>query len=160
MSAQIEHAAWSAAPLTKFRTPRSRRDTVSRVGLLARLLQSVQANPLTLVCAPGGSGKTTLLAQLADQAARSLTVLWVALDADDNDANRFFATLMTAVEPLGLAWETDPRTLLANVAGGGRQTRAALAALVNALCTTSATRIVIILDDLHRLAIHACEAGP
>jgi LuxR family maltose regulon positive regulatory protein len=152
MSAEIEQAsAWSAAPLTKFRTPRSRRDSVPRSELLARLLRSVESNPLTLVCAPGGSGKTTLLTQLADQAARSLTVLWVALDADDNDTNRFFATLMKAVEPLGLAWETDPRALLANVAGGGRQTRAALAALVNALCTTAASRIVIILDDLHRL---------
>jgi LuxR family maltose regulon positive regulatory protein len=151
MSAELEHpTAWNA-PLTKFRTPRSRKDAVPRAALLARLQQSVETNPLTLVCAPGGSGKTTLLAQFANRTQPTLAVRWVALDEDDNDANRFFASLIKAVEPLGLTWEADPRTLLAHVADGGRQTRAALAALVNALCTASANRIVIILDDLHRL---------
>jgi LuxR family maltose regulon positive regulatory protein len=101
----------SAIPLTKFRIPRLRRDTVPRAALLARLLQSVESNPLTIVRAPGGSGKTVLLSQLAAGIGGSREVLWVALDGDDNDANRFFA----------------------------------------ALCTTAAERVVIVLDDLHRL---------
>src|SRR5690606_18945074 len=68
-----------AIPLTKFRVPRLRRDTVPRAPLLARLLQSVEANPLTIVRAPGGSGKTVLLSQLVAAIGDSRKVLWVAL---------------------------------------------------------------------------------
>ncbi len=86
-----------AIPLTKFRIPRLRRDTVPRAALLARLLHSVEANPLTIVRAPGGSGKTVLMSQLAAGLSDTRRVLWVALDGDDNDANRFFAALCRAV---------------------------------------------------------------
>ncbi len=139
------------APQTKFRAPRVRHDTVARAPLLARLVRSVEVNPVTVVCAPAGSGKTTLLAQLAADASHGMTVLWVALDGDDNSANRLFLALVQAVEPLGLTWESDPRSLGAGLTGPGPQTRAALAALVNALCTSPARRIVFVFDDLHRL---------
>ncbi|HEU4530702.1 MAG TPA: LuxR C-terminal-related transcriptional regulator [Steroidobacteraceae bacterium] len=139
------------APQTKFRAPRVRHDTVTRGPLLARLVRSVEMNPVTLVCAPAGSGKTTLLAQLAADASHGMTVLWVALDGDDNSANRLFLALVQAVEPLGLTWESDPRSLGAGLTGPGPQTRAALAAFVNALCTSPARRIVFVFDDLHRL---------
>ena len=36
--------------------------------------------------------------------------------------------------------------------GAGAQTRAALAAAVNALCTSVAPRIVLVFDDFHRVA--------
>lgn len=141
----------SAIPLTKFRVPKLRWDTVPRATLLARLLQSVEANPLTIVRAPGGSGKTVLMSQLAAGLGGTRRVLWVALDGDDNDANRFFAALCRAVAPLDLTWEVDPNALAATAAASKAQLRAALAALVNALCTTAAERVVIVLDDLHRL---------
>src|SRR5262245_36013228 len=142
MSAEPESLpAWSAAPLTKFRAPRTRRDTVARPELLSRLLDSVETNPVTLVCAPAGSGKTTLLAQLAGEVSDSRMLLWASIDSDDDDPNRLFATLVQAAEPLGLRWESDPRVLIASVAASGAQSRAALAALVNALCTSSAQRI-------------------
>jgi LuxR family maltose regulon positive regulatory protein len=50
---------WNAVALTKFRAPRLRRDVIVRPALLDRLADSVERNPVTLVCAPGGSGKTT-----------------------------------------------------------------------------------------------------
>jgi LuxR family maltose regulon positive regulatory protein len=140
-----------AIPLTKFRIPRLRRDTVPRAALLARLLHSVETNPLTIVRAPGGSGKTVLMSQLAAGLSDTRRVLWVALDGDDNDANRFFAALCRAVEPLDLTWEVDPRALAATAAMSRAQLRAAVAAFVNAMCTAAAARIVIVLDDLHRL---------
>ena len=151
MSAQPQPPA-IGGPLTKFRAPRVRHDTVARAPLLARLARSVETNPVTLVCAPAGSGKTTLLAQLAADRSNDLTVLWVALDSEDNSANRLFAALLRAVEPLGLTWESDPRSFLGGMTGPGPQSRAALAALVNALCTSPARRIVFVFDDLHRLA--------
>ncbi len=140
-----------SVPLTKFRIPRARADTVARPGLVQRLLRSAENNPLTLVCAPGGSGKTVLLTQLAAALTTPRRALWIAIDAEDNDANRFFAALVKAVEPLGLTWEVDPSALIAAVSAGQSQIRAALAALVNALCTAEAQRLVLILDDVHRL---------
>jgi LuxR family maltose regulon positive regulatory protein len=124
-----------------------------RAALLGRLLESVAAQPVTLVCAPGGSGKTTLLAQMATRLREAnAAVVWVGLDEEDDDANRAFATLVQALEPLQLAWDTPPRELAARVMGAGTQTRAALAAAVNALCTSTAERVVIVFDDFHRVA--------
>lgn len=139
------------APLTKFRVPRLRADAVPRAAPLARLVHAVDSSPLTLLCAPGGAGKTTLLAQWAASVAAHAAIAWITLDEDDDDANRLFATLVQAVEPLGLAWDVEPRVVAAGVAGSGTQTRAAVAALVNALCTSQAPRVVIVLDDLHRV---------
>ncbi|MFL6617401.1 MAG: LuxR C-terminal-related transcriptional regulator [Povalibacter sp.] len=142
---------WNLVALTKFRAPRVRRDVLARPALYERLSQSIQENPVTLVCAPGGSGKTTLLAQWMQEPPPDTTALWITIDADDNDTNRFFAALIQSLDPLGLSWDTDPRSLVESVAGSRPQTRAALAALVNALCTSTAKRIVLILDDLHRI---------
>jgi LuxR family maltose regulon positive regulatory protein len=139
-------------PVTKFRVPRLREGTVPRTVLLERLRESVEAQPVTVVCAPGGSGKTTVLAQLSSRLRDAgAAVVWVALDEEDDDANRLFATLVQALEPLELAWETPPRELAARVMGAGAQTRAALAAAVNALCTSTAPRVVVVLDDFHRI---------
>ena len=139
-------------PVTKFRVPRLRPGAVARHALVERLDASARTHPVTIVCAPGGSGKTTLLAQLAAAVRQSGDALvWVAADEEDDDANRLFATLVQALEPLDLAWETPPRDLAARVAGAGTQTRAALAAAVNALCTSAAPRVVIVFDDFHRV---------
>ena len=148
-------AAWNATALTKFRVPRLRRDTVARPALLARLAQAADSCPVTLVCAPGGSGKSTLLTQFAHDclagSALTRTLLWVAIDDDDDDRHQFLATLLRAVEPPELAWDTPPETLLANAERSESQCRAALAAFVNALCTARSSRILIVLDDLHRI---------
>lgn len=142
---------WNLVALTKFRAPRVRRDVLSRPALLERLGKSIDENPVTLVCAPGGSGKTTLLAQWIADPPPDTTALWITIDADDNDTNRFFAALIHALEPLELTWDTDPRSLIDSVTGSRAQTRVALAALVNALCTSVVSRIVLIFDDLHRI---------
>ena len=144
-------AAWNATPQTKFRTPRVRRDMVARPALLERLCACVDSCPVTLLCAPGGSGKTTLLTQYTTLPNAGFTPLWISLDDEDNDRHQFFATLLRATEPLQLVWEVAPEVLLTNAAGSDSQARAALAAFVNALCTSPARRIVIILDDLHRI---------
>lgn len=150
-AASHPNPAAGVVPQTKFRMPRLRSDSVARPELLARLRHSVETNPVTLVCAPAGSGKSTLLAQLGAELSGTCPVLWIAIDEDDNDANRLYAALVKAVEPLGLTWDLDIGGLLAGVNGIGRETRAALAAFVNALCTAPASRVVIVVDDLHRL---------
>jgi len=145
------HDPRNAVPLTKFRAPRVRRDVLARPGLVERLDRAIADNPVTLVCAPGGSGKTTLLAQWMSQVNERTIALWVNIDTDDNDTHRLCAALIQAFEPLDLIWDIDKEALLANVAGSGPQRRAALAAMVNALCTADAERIVLLLDDLHRI---------
>jgi LuxR family maltose regulon positive regulatory protein len=142
--------AVGGAPLTKYRVPRVRPDAVGRTPLVERLTRAVDEHPVTLVCAPAGSGKTTLLSQWAN--ATDAALVWITIDADDDDANRLYAALVQAVEPLRLTWDGDPRRVAATVSGTGPQTRAAVAALVNALCTATAGRIVLVLDDLHRIA--------
>lgn len=137
--------------LTKFRVPRPRRDVVRRDALLAHLRQLVLDKPVTLICAPAGSGKTTLMAQLATADAPGELAVWVALDDSDNDPARLLATLVQSLLPLDMAWEMDPRALVANVTGSGPEARAALAGIVNALCTVPAQRVVWLLDDLHRI---------
>ena len=151
MAASPDTTAWNAAPLTKFRAPRIRRDVVMRPVLLERLKSAVDSYPLTLVCAPGGFGKTTLLAQLAAGTEPGNVLLWATVDEDDNERQRFFATLLRMLESLQLAWETPPAALLAHAARSDSQCRTALAALVNALCTVSVQRIVLVLDDLHKI---------
>ncbi|HEX7114101.1 MAG TPA: AAA family ATPase [Steroidobacter sp.] len=141
----------NAIALTKFRAPRLKRDIVVRPALLEALAEAIDSHPVTLVCAPGGAGKTILLAQLAASNVRNSRVLWVTVEHDDNDPCRFFASLVRAVEPLKLSWEVAPRALVESVASSKAHARAALAALVNALCTTQLPRVVLILDDLHRL---------
>ncbi|HUG24546.1 helix-turn-helix transcriptional regulator [Piscinibacter sp.] len=138
-------------PLTKFRVPRQRRDFVRRDALLARLRTLTLAHPVTLICAPAGSGKTTLMLQLADPGEPGETYVWVALDDSDNDPAQLLATLVRSLLPLDLAWEMDPRALVANVTGRGTEARAALAGIVNALCTAPVQRVVWLLDDLHRI---------
>lgn len=142
---------WNAIALTKFRAPRLKRDIVVRPALLEALAEAIDSHPVTLVCAPGGAGKTILLAQLAASNVRNSRGLWVTVEHDDNDPCRFFASLVRAVEPLKLSWEVAPRALVESVASSKAHARAALAALVNALCTTQLPRVVLILDDLHRL---------
>jgi len=137
--------------LTKFRVPRQRRDVVRRDALLAQLRQLTLDHTVTLICAPAGSGKTTLMIQLASHEAPGELAVWVALDDSDNDPPRLLATLVQSLLPLDLAWEMDPRALVANVTGSGAEARAALAGIVNALCTVPATRVVWLLDDLHRI---------
>jgi LuxR family maltose regulon positive regulatory protein len=134
---------------TKYRVPRPRRDAIARAALLARLRAAVLANPLTAIVAPAGYGKTTLLAQLA-ASLDGVPLAWISVDEDDDDPNRIFASLVRAAEPFGLQYEEDPAALIANVAGSGTQSRAAVGALVNALCTSASPRLVVVVDDLHR----------
>jgi LuxR family maltose regulon positive regulatory protein len=141
----------SGVALTKFRVPRVRRDALPRAALVERLADAVRSNPLTAVVAPAGYGKTTILAQLV-AALGTTPVAWVSVDEDDDDPNRFFATLVRALQPFDLAFDEDPVALVASVTGAGAPARAAVGTLVNALCTSAAPRLVVVLDDLHRAA--------
>lgn len=141
---------WKGSASTKFRAPRVRREAVARDTLLQRARAFVMEKRVTLVQAPAGAGKSTLMAQLVSGDLPA-SIVWLSLDEDDNDANRLFASLLTALKSVELEWETDPKFVAAQVTGADEPSRAAVNVLVNALCSFEGERLLIALDDLHRI---------
>lgn len=141
---------WSGGAGTKFRAPRIRRDAVTRDALVQRARALALEKRVTLVQAPAGAGKSTLMAQLASSCAPAFAT-WLSLDEDDNDANRLFVSLLTALRGVELEWEVDPQVVASQVSGADSQSRAAANLLVNALCSYQGERLLIVVDDLHRV---------
>lgn len=143
----------STAQSGKFRIPRPRRDAVPRPNLLAPTLERAAEARLVLVNAPAGFGKTTLLVQLAAALAAMPggEVVWVSLDAEDNDANRLFAALFDALAALDLPWPVPPATVLVQLQDASPAARTALGPLIDALGGRPDARIAIVLDDLHHV---------
>ncbi|WP_298436863.1 LuxR C-terminal-related transcriptional regulator [Ottowia sp.] len=137
----------------KYRVPRQRREVVERTALLRHTLERAEGVRLVLVQAPAGFGKTTLLAQLAAALGEhpGTEIVWVSLDTEDNDANRFFAALFNALAPLNLPWAAPPASVLAQLQDASPAARAALGLLLDALGARSDARIVLVLDDLHHV---------
>ena len=73
---------------TKLRRPFTRPGLVLRPRLQARILEGL-AGPLALVTAPAGFGKTTLVASCV--AGLDMPLVWLSLDKDDNQADRFLS---------------------------------------------------------------------
>jgi LuxR family maltose regulon positive regulatory protein len=80
---------------TKFHVPRA--GFVPRPRLLARLARGM-GRGLTVGCIPAGFGKTTLLADWVRRSYRP--VVWLSLDAGDNDPARFWRYVAAALEPV------------------------------------------------------------
>jgi LuxR family transcriptional regulator, maltose regulon positive regulatory protein len=85
---------------TKLAVPRPHAPLVARESLFARLDAGLERK-LTLLSAPAGFGKTTLVsAWLATRGERqdSPPVVWVSLDAGDNDPVRFWRYIIAACQ--------------------------------------------------------------
>ena len=127
-----------AGPLleTKLHVPRRRRNLVAR----SRLRVALDADAaVTLVSAPAGFGKTTLVAEWVD--GLDATVAWVSLDERDDEPERLWAYVATALGPVGEG---------AQAALGAEEVDldAVLATLVNDL-SHAEDEVVLVLDDLH-----------
>ena len=147
------HIRTSAPQSSKYRIPRPRRDAVPRPTLLACTLERATDARLILVQAPAGFGKTTLLVQLATALAATpgAEIVWVSLDPEDNDANRFFAALIGALTVLDLPWAVPPATVLAQLQDASPAARTALGLLIDALGGRPEARIALVVDDLHHI---------
>ncbi len=87
---------------TKLTIPSARRMWVPRPRLLERLDEGRSLkHRLTLVSAPAGAGKTTLISRWIHE--RHLSAAWISLDAHDNDPQRFWIYVVTALQTM------DPR---------------------------------------------------
>ena len=131
----------------------------------SRLLEIVDGDggaALTVVNAPVGYGKTTLLRLWCIE--RPEAVIWMTLDAADDDPVRLWAHLATAVERLGEGLGARALTCL-GVRGASVET--AVDELMNGLVAYGRP-VTIVLDDLHavgserslRSLAHAIERLP
>jgi LuxR family transcriptional regulator, maltose regulon positive regulatory protein len=80
-------------PLTKIKPPALPQGHIERPYLTQRINKSV-----TFICAPSGFGKSTVLNEW--QRSCGMPVAWVALDADDNNPLRFWATVVMALQTI------------------------------------------------------------
>jgi len=146
----------AAAPLlaTKLYVPLPRPRLVPRPHLLDRV-QAGLMSKLTLIAAPAGFGKTTLVsAWRMTPAGSALPVAWVSLDADDNDASRFWTYVIAALETV---YPAIGATALALLRSPQPPIEALLTSLINTI-TPITTDVALVLDDYHLIgtpAIHA-----
>ena len=118
----------------------------------ARLLQMLDggdACALTMIDAAVGYGKTTLVRSWC--AERPERVIWMTLDAADDDPVRLWTHLATGVERLGEGLG-DPA--LSRLQARGTRIEPAVDDLMNGL-TAYGRPVTIVLDDLHAIASEA-----
>ena len=157
---------------TKLYVPPPRTNLVARPRLVERL-QTGLAGKLTLIAAPAGFGKTTLLAAwLAErqkakgkrQNDRDDTLLpfsllpfkvaWVSLDAEDNDATRFWSYVIAGFQTIAPTVGATALVLLQSLQPPSAEVM--LTTLLNDL-SVLAVEVVLVLDDYHVIetpAIH------
>jgi LuxR family maltose regulon positive regulatory protein len=139
-------------PRAKTAVPRLSPRYLHRPRLLD-LLDGAAEGQVTLVSAPPGYGKTLLLAEWA--AGRTACPAWVSLDGDDNDDQRFWTAVLTA---LGAA--VPPGNPLSDLGVPVRPSHdpAFLAAVVDAVDAAPGP-VHLILDDVHELTAPAALHG-
>jgi LuxR family maltose regulon positive regulatory protein len=169
----------TVAPLlaTKLFIPALRPQFVPRPRLVERI-QTGLLGKLTLIAAPAGFGKTTLLAEWLAQRQKAkgksqkeagdgdnllpfsssllpLGVAWLSLDADDNDAPRFWRYLIAALETV---YPATGSAALALLQSPQPPIEALLTSLINAI-TPMAMDAALILDDYHLISTPAIHTA-
>ena len=143
------HSLTPPSAVTKFRPPTPIRALVPRSRLI-EMLHAGERRRLTVLHAPTGFGKTTLAVQWGQVlAAEGVPVAWLNIDHDDNNVVWFLAHLIEAIrrerpalaEELGQALEEH----------GDEAERYVLTSLINEI-HQSGERVVVILDDWHRVS--------
>ncbi len=128
---------------TKLVLPTLHPNVIQRPDLLARLDQGL-SKKLTMVTAPTGFGKTTLVVSWIT--ARNFTHAWVALDESENDPNRFWIYLITALRSIDAS--VGKAALSALRTSPMVPAQSVLTSLINDLARLSTTS-VLVLEDFH-----------
>jgi LuxR family transcriptional regulator, maltose regulon positive regulatory protein len=132
---------------TKLRVPPAPRHLLLRKRLLDALDRGA-GDRLLLLSAPAGAGKTVLLTSWIQTRRLPGTPCWLSLDADDNDASRLIADLLSALRDAGATTPGDALDQL--TAPTGACTERFLPHLVNALTELRAP-VVMVLDEIQEL---------
>jgi LuxR family maltose regulon positive regulatory protein len=129
---------------TKLQIPPQPHHVLRRARLIDALERTLLDYKLILVAAPAGYGKTTLLAQWARSSR--FAVVWLTLDAPDNDFERFFRYLLTGWEAAQPGVIKSPLGLLLGSLTPDRD--AVLTAFIN-VANDVREAMVFVLDDYH-----------
>jgi LuxR family maltose regulon positive regulatory protein len=135
--------------------PRPATGLVDRERLFALLDRGV-AGRVTLVCAPAGSGKSTLVSSWLRGAQLPGPAVWIAVERDESDATRFWATVMDALRDSGAIAPGDPLATVAPAPLGGHDEL--LRGLLEGL-ERLGEPLVVVLEDLHHLRSNDALAG-
>ena len=136
----------------KLMVPRIQPGMLRRDDVL-QMIDDNQGAALVLVNAPIGSGKTTLLRSWCIE--RREPVIWLTLDAADDDPVRLWMHLATGVERLG---EGLGRQALMSLSAGGASVQTTVDEVMNGLVAYGG-RLAIVLDDLHAVTSEASLAS-
>jgi LuxR family maltose regulon positive regulatory protein len=140
------HREWPI-PRAKTAVPRIPENFVLRDGLRESVTALATEFPVTLISAPAGYGKTLLLADWMDKTGAA-DKAWISLDAGDNDVDRFWAAVLSAIH----ACESVPAaSRLRSLSPPGEQDAAGfLADFIDALALLPAP-LCMVLDDVHEI---------
>ncbi|QBD80066.1 hypothetical protein EPA93_30420 [Ktedonosporobacter rubrisoli] len=108
---------------------------------LLDVLQAAHTKKLVLIAAPAGSGKTTLLSEWAQHTS---TVLWITLDAEDNDPISFWSYILASFQRAFPGYSEQVSYLLSSPRSS--LLRAALIELLNTM-ENLAAEVFLLLDD-------------
>lgn len=143
---------------TKLHMPQPQFTLIRRSGLSDRLEEATH-RALTLISAPAGFGKTILLCEWrlsliqAKPELEGLTrIAWFALDEEDNDLNRFWLYLVSALQKAGIELEGTVLPLLHLPQPIPIKT--ILTTLINVL-ELDQGETILILDDYHLIKAQA-----
>jgi LuxR family transcriptional regulator, maltose regulon positive regulatory protein len=127
---------------TKLFIPRVRQKNISRPALINWLSAGLESC-LILISAPAGSGKTTLLVEWLQHI--SIPAVWLSLDENDNEINRFMLYLMSAIQT---AWpDFGDIAAMALSSPQPPPSEMILSMLINEM--TVRGDLVVVLDDYH-----------
>jgi LuxR family maltose regulon positive regulatory protein len=121
------------------------RRMLARDDLVARLDRAA-ARKVTIISAPAGSGKTSLLRAWASRPGRAHRVAFVPVRRDEQDAQLFWLSLLSAVRHAsGTASDTEPPTAAPDF------NLRTLADRVLSELAGQGGRVIVVIDDLHEL---------
>jgi LuxR family transcriptional regulator, maltose regulon positive regulatory protein len=136
----------------KLMVPRIQPGMLRRDGLL-QMIDGDHGAALVVVNSPVGYGKTTLLRSWCIE--RHEPVIWLTLDAADDDPVRLWSHLVTGVERLGVGLG---RRALMSLSAAGTPIQTIVDEVMNALVAYGRP-LAIVLDDLHAVTSQASLAS-
>ena len=121
------------------------RGLLDREGLL-QMLDRAASKRVTMVSAPPGSGKTSLLRAWAARSAKLRRVAFVSVDRDQQDAQRFWSTVLEAIR--SAARPIGPETQRVAIASldADQMVDKAVSEFAEQV-----EHVVLVIDDLHEL---------
>lgn len=154
------HPALPVEPLhpllsSRLHVPRPSARLVHRSRLIERLQQGLSQG-LILLSAPPGFGKTTLLAEFLAECG--FPAVWLSLDPEDNDPQRFLTTLLAAFQTLDPSIGAGIQARLSSPHGlQGLSLSAVFTLLINDLTGGNIGEFLLVLDDYHTITLEPLQ---